>query len=214
MSERARQGKIARLPAAIRDEVNRRLHDGQTGSQIIPWLHSLPEVLRVLDELFGEEPITAQNLSEWRQGGYQDWLRQREKVESLKTLSSYAAQLAQAGGSLTDGAAAIAGGKILDLLESFDEERLEKLVAALSSLRSSEAAAMNARTNQAKLAQKDRELALAEATFRRQTAEMFIKWLESEEARQIAEGSEPKRVRVDKLVQLMFGDRPPKDEAQ
>lgn len=208
MSERARQGKIARLPSQIREEVCRRLHDGQTGSQIIPWLHSLPEVLRVLDELFNEEPITPQNLSEWRQGGYQDWLRQRERVENLKTLSAYAADLAKAGGSLTEGAAAIAGGKMLELFESLDEERLEKLVSALSSLRASEAAALNARTNQAKLAQKDRELALAEATFRRQTAELFIKWLDSDDARRIAEGTEPKRVRVDKLVQLMFGDKP------
>jgi hypothetical protein len=212
MSERQRQGKIARLPAAIREEVNQRLHDGQTGSQILPWLHSLPEVLRVLDELFKEEPITPQNLSEWRTGGYQDWLRQRERVENLKTLSTYAGQLAQAGGSLTEGAAAIAGGKILDLIESLDEDNIQKLISSLAALRSSEAAALNAKTNKAKLAQKDRELSLAEATFRRQTAETFIKWLESEEARQIASGSEPKRVRVDKLVQLMFGDRP--QEAQ
>lgn len=208
MSERARQGKIARLPATIRDEVNRRLHDGQSGSKIIPWLHSLPDVLRVLDEQFGEEPISASNLSEWRLGGYRDWLRQREKVESLKTLSAYASQLAGAGGSLSEGAAAIAGGKILELIESMDEENMEKLVSSLASLRSSEAAALNAKTNIAKLAQKDRELTLAEATFRRQTAEMFIKWLASDEAKQIAGGSEPKRVRVDKLVQLMFGDKP------
>lgn len=208
MSERARQGKIARLPATIRDEVNRRLHDGQSGSKIIPWLHSLPDVLRVLDEEFKEEPISASNLSEWRLGGYRDWLRQREKVESLKTLSAYASQLAGAGGSLSEGAAAIAGGKILELIESMDEENMEKLVSSLASLRSSEAAALNAKTNIAKLAQKDRELTLAEATFRRQTAELFIKWLASEEAKQIAGGSEPKRVRVDKLVQLMFGDKP------
>ncbi len=37
-------GNIARLPRAIRDELNRRVDDGQTGKEILPWLNGLPEV--------------------------------------------------------------------------------------------------------------------------------------------------------------------------
>ena len=36
-------GKIARLPRAIRDELNRRMDDGQTGKELLPWLNGLPK---------------------------------------------------------------------------------------------------------------------------------------------------------------------------
>ena len=203
-----RRGKIARLPANVRKEVCQRLHDGQSASQIIPWLHGLPDVLRVLDEHFGEEPISPQNLSDWRKGGYQDWLRARARVDDLKQLSQYAFDLAKAGGSLTEGAAAIAGGKILTMFENLNEENIEKLIASLSSLRTSEASSMNARTNQARLAQKDREIDLEEKKFRRTTAELFIKWAQSPEAQAILGSGDTKTVQMDKLVQLFFGTAP------
>lgn len=208
--ETTRKGKIARLPAKIREQVNLRLFDGQTGPQIIAWLHTLPEVLTVLDAHFKEEPITSQNLSEWRGGGYQDWLCRREKVENLKQLSAYALELAQAGGSVSEGAAAVAGGKILEYLETADEETIEGLALSLSKLRDSEAKLLVARTAEANLARKDRQLDLDEQRFKRATAEMFLKL--SEAARQelcaIAAADEPKKNKMPKLIQLMFGDRP------
>lgn len=205
-----RKGKIARLPAKIREQVNLRLFDGQTGPQIIGWLHTLPEVLAVLDEQFKEEPITSQNLSEWRGGGYQDWMDRREKVENLKQLSAYALELAQAGGSVSEGAAAVAGGKILEFLESADEKTIEGLALSLAKLRDSEARLLAARTAEANLARKDRQLDLDEQRFKRATAEMFLKL--SEAARQellaIAAVDEPKKVKMPKMIQLLFGDRP------
>jgi hypothetical protein len=204
----SRTGKIARLPASLREEVNRRLHDGAPAREIIAWLHTQPETLRVLDEYFGEEPITPQNLSEWKQGGYQEWLARRDRVENLKTLSSYAMDLAKAGGSVTEGAAAIAGGRILELLETLEEEKLGQFVSALASLRNSEATALNAQTQQKRLAQKERELKLAESRFQRETAELFLKWFADQKAREIAESSARKEVQMDLLVELMFGKRP------
>ena len=98
--------------ASIRAEVNRRLHDGETAKSILPWLNADTDVLRILDERWHEQPVTAQNLSEWRQGGYQDWLARNEKVDAIKVLSDYSLQLARAaGGSITEGAAAVAGGE-------------------------------------------------------------------------------------------------------
>ena len=35
-------GKIARLPVEIREELNRRLENGQGGPEILPWLNSSP----------------------------------------------------------------------------------------------------------------------------------------------------------------------------
>jgi hypothetical protein len=43
-------GKIGRLKSIIRDEVNQRIEDGQTGVQILSWLNGLSEVQRVLQE--------------------------------------------------------------------------------------------------------------------------------------------------------------------
>jgi len=154
MSEPTRKGKIARLPAAIRDEVNVRLHDGQPASKILAWLNAQEVVLRILDEHFHEEPISPQNLSEWKGGGYLDWLRRREKVENMRQLSQYAYSLAQAGGSVTDGAAAIAGGKMLEFLEEADDETIEGLTIALAKLRDSEARNLAARTAHANLSER------------------------------------------------------------
>ncbi len=209
----SRTGKIARLPASLREEVNRRLHDGSPAREIITWLHTQPETLRVLDEYFGEEPITPQNLSEWKQGGYQEWLSRRDRVENLKTLSAYAMELAKAGGSVTEGAAAIAGGRILELLETLEEEKIGHFVSALASLRNSEATALNAQTQQKRLAQKERELKLAEKRFQRETAELFLKWFADQKAREIAESSARKEVQMDLLVELMFGKRPDQSDS-
>ena len=55
-----RKGKIARLPRALRHELNRRLADNQDGGAILNWLNALPEVKAVLARDFGGEPIGKQ----------------------------------------------------------------------------------------------------------------------------------------------------------
>jgi hypothetical protein len=76
---RARTGKIARLPGAIRHELSRRLHNGALGRELVPWLNALPEVHSVLAVRFAGRPITEDNISAWRSGGHQDWLREEER---------------------------------------------------------------------------------------------------------------------------------------
>jgi hypothetical protein len=39
-----RNGKIARLPAAIREELNQRLLEGEQGKPLVAWLNGLPKV--------------------------------------------------------------------------------------------------------------------------------------------------------------------------
>jgi hypothetical protein len=84
---RARTGKIARLPGAIRQELNRRLHDGALGRELAPWLNALPEVQSILAHRFASRPITEDNLSEWRRGGFRDWLLQEERRVRLRELT-------------------------------------------------------------------------------------------------------------------------------
>ena len=73
-----RNGKIARLPESIRNELNHRLHAGDRGQPLVVWLNSLPEVRHEIRKSFAGKPITAANLSQWRNGGYRDWRIEHE----------------------------------------------------------------------------------------------------------------------------------------
>src|SRR5579871_4636634 len=68
-----RRGKIARLPQAIREELNQRLENGEQGGRLLEWLNGLPEVKKVLEVDFEGQPISDANLSAWRNGGFVDW---------------------------------------------------------------------------------------------------------------------------------------------
>ncbi len=81
-----RNGKIARLPRPIRDELNRRLEDGEPGVKLVEWLNGLPEVIQVLDAEFGGRAISDANLSEWKNGGFLDWQAQQKIQASLRDL--------------------------------------------------------------------------------------------------------------------------------
>jgi hypothetical protein len=80
-----RTGKIARLPYHIRQELNRRLLDNESGDPLLDWLNARPEVQTMLSEQFDGHPITKQNLSEWRTGGFAVWeLRQEIFGDALE----------------------------------------------------------------------------------------------------------------------------------
>lgn len=85
----ARCGKIARLPRTIRDELNRRLDNGEQGTRLLEWLNGLPEVRAVLDKEFEGHPIRHCNLTEWRKGGFREW---RERQETLSLTREFMAE--------------------------------------------------------------------------------------------------------------------------
>src|SRR5271166_2755470 len=97
-----RKGKIARLPQGTREQLNRRLQNGEVGKALVEWLNALPEVRAIVASEFGGNAVTGQNLSEWKKGGYHDWLMQQESVEVARQLATEASELLAAGGSLTD----------------------------------------------------------------------------------------------------------------
>src|SRR5437667_9659731 len=76
-----RNGRIARLPLAVRQELNRRLDEGEQGKKLVAWLNGLPAVQAIAATEFGGKAIREQNLSEWKQGGYRDWRAQQEALE-------------------------------------------------------------------------------------------------------------------------------------
>ncbi|MEP6669132.1 MAG: hypothetical protein ABJF10_08270 [Chthoniobacter sp.] len=80
MNNPNRCGKIARLPKPIREEINRRLEKGATAKSLVPWLNDLPEVQTLVQAEFDGHPVSEHNLSQWKNGGYQDWLRYQEAL--------------------------------------------------------------------------------------------------------------------------------------
>lgn len=208
----ARQGKIARLPSGIRRQLNERLRDGALGPEVLAWLNALPEVQAVLKAHFEGADIEPANLTNWRQGGYLDYLKESDREDRIRNLADYAARLASAsGGQLSAGAQAIAAGRILEVFElaaSGEAEDLDlgELVKSLSALHGME-------IDQAKLAlqrsaeeRQSAQLALARDKFEAQTVDKFIDWAKSEEARKILDSGKPRHIQAAQLRQLMFGD--------
>jgi hypothetical protein len=89
----SRRGKIARLPAALRRLLNQRLENGEAAKPLIHWLHSLPEVQAVLAAQFEGQPITPNNLTRWKQGGFKDWLEDQRALEAAAAVFEQADDL-------------------------------------------------------------------------------------------------------------------------
>ena len=83
----AHNGKIGRLHGAIREQLNQRLADGEPARTVLVWLNALPEVQSVLAARFAGRPVSEPNLSRWRTGGYQLWLKERERRAVVRELS-------------------------------------------------------------------------------------------------------------------------------
>ncbi|HEX4265400.1 MAG TPA: hypothetical protein VH597_13770 [Verrucomicrobiae bacterium] len=95
---KTRNGKIARLPKEVREQLNHRLENGWRGTRLVKWLNELPEVRQVLREEFHGHPITPQNLSQWREGGYADWLRHQDSREGMRWMLERAEDLKEEPG--------------------------------------------------------------------------------------------------------------------
>lgn len=215
-----RTGKIARLPHALREEVNRRLLDGETSRTLLKWLNARPDAAAVWERDFEGVPASAQNLSEWKLGGWKEWRERKDRVENLKTLSSFAHELTNAGGSLADGAASILSGQILEALEqagnlavtggSDDAERdpndgLAKMAQAVASLQKATTARGKLELDKKRVLQKDEQLALDRQKFERQTVEKFMAFAQTKEAAAILNSGKSQQFKMRELRELMFG---------
>ncbi len=83
-----RNGKIAKLPDDIQEELNQRMENAEEGPALLQWLNQLPEVQKTLKKEFEGVPISKQNLSEWRQGGFMEWHMRNELMAHADVLST------------------------------------------------------------------------------------------------------------------------------
>ena len=165
---------------AIREQLNHRLIDGESAARILPWLNALPETIKLLEEDFEGLRINDNNLSDWRLGGYQDWLKRRERLERTREMAQWSVKLARAnGGNLTEGAAAILTGQILEVLEGAAEpmtpEGFASLTKALIALRSGDHSQKVIEQNNRRLAQNDRKIEQLEKRLKLQQEAFLIK---------------------------------------
>lgn len=215
----ARSGKIARLPDEIRDQLNERLLDGQAGSQILPWLNGLTEVKDRMVELFGGAEVNDANLSNWRSGGYQDWLDQKRESDEVKDLSSYLVKIAEDGKDIFAGASSVAAGKLYKIISQFDVETVKVLLAekpgslnaflsSLANLQSTDLAKERLEHDRKKLEQAERQHELDIKKFETLAVGKFMEFAKSPEAQAIINQGGSKAVQMDLLKKLMFGDAP------
>jgi len=201
-----RKGKIARLPSALREQVNQRLDDGQPGSVILPWLNGLKDVQEVLAAHFDGAAVNEQTLSDWRQGGFQDWLGRQDERKNIKRLTEYAVELVSDGKDPHDAANIIAAGRLLATIE---EELTPSLIAQILAEKPGD---MIGLIGSLVALQKERrqgvETRLSVEKFQRETAELFQKWYADARAKEIIESKATTSIKTEKLVQLIFGERP------
>ena len=76
-----RNGKVARLPKSVRDQINVMIQDG------VPYLQIIERV--------GPPAValTEGNLSEWKSGGYVDWLRELQLTQALQAKHELAQEI-------------------------------------------------------------------------------------------------------------------------
>ena len=207
MTTRCYRSKIGRLPFAVRNELNERIRDGVQGPDILGWLNGLKETRKILREM-KSGPVNAQNLTDWRSTGYADWLEDQKDADRIRRLAEVSQTLAAAaGGNVAGVGCSIATAKIMDALESADEEKIADLSTALVKLRASENAAQKVALAEEKNAIQKEQLELSRAKFERDTTRLFIKWAQNKDALSLVSdkrlGSDEK---TERLGRLMFGD--------
>jgi hypothetical protein len=212
-------GKIARLPARMREEVNRRLHDGETGPVILAWLNGTPEAQEVCRKQFDSEPVSPQNLSAWRGGGFQKWISEQQAISRTRDRAAHSLALAKAsGGNLSEGALAQLTGEVMEMVEEFalmreagaeiDPQLLTSINKSLVAARAKELETQALALKEKQVAQKDTELGLKQDEFELRYVAAFIEHAGNKRAYEIAAGTGPKEVKMDTLRELLFGRKP------
>jgi hypothetical protein len=203
-----RNGKIARLPRVIRDQLNRRLGDGESGKRLVAWLNTVPEVQAALAAEFGGKPVREQNLSEWKAGGYREWLAHQEALVLARDLAGDTAEFqAVEGPPLTDKLALWLAARYLVATRAFQAtdpqdnwRRLHELCADIVEMRRGDHSAERLRLERQRL---EFDQAQASKTLK----EQFFEWASDPDIReQICRGFKSRAEQMEMLGKLMFGD--------
>jgi hypothetical protein len=115
---RTRRGKVARLPKAVRDQINVMLLDG------VPFA----EILQKLGER--AKDVTEHNITSWVAGGYKDWLREQQRLEETRVKQEVAMDLAcsDGGSKIHEGILQLAATRLSEMVRNLDYTDFEGLL--------------------------------------------------------------------------------------
>jgi len=88
--------RVAALPPAVREDLNRRLHEGASDTEVLDWLDRLPKKPSARSPKPERARVEAEEVRAWRETGYRDWLAQREALDQARHLAAEVAELKQA----------------------------------------------------------------------------------------------------------------------
>lgn len=113
---------ISRMPRKVREEVSRALVDGADSRAV-----------RKICEAQGYPGVRAQNVTNYRKGAHQDWLRREERIEALRRDSEMTAEVvrfySENGGSPAE-AGLLAGAEMLSrAIAGMGPDELRSLIA-------------------------------------------------------------------------------------
>lgn len=199
---KARKGKIGSLPREIREEINERLLDGQLAPEILPWLNALPAVRdrlaarpRAGDEV---AEITDGNLSEWRAGGFAEWLDNAK----VRAMSAMVERMADAAGQPVESVLRkVWTGKMLETVETLTSGDPELFLNAGKTIATISAAAQRETEHKDKTRQKDTDLGLRKIV----VARSFVKFYDDAKARALAESARSDDSQLPLLADYLLG---------
>ena len=116
MSHR-RNGKVARLPKIAREQVNLLRDDGKTYAEIIQWLAAN-----------GFPGFNGENIRQWKNGGYQDWLSHHDELSESEKLREMAMDVAKQnqGGKTQEAALHIGASLVFQTFLRLDPRKLSR----------------------------------------------------------------------------------------
>ena len=124
------------MPRNIRDELDRRLDNGEPGVRLVEWLNSLPEVQQVLETCFAGHQITEKNLSDWKANGHLDWQGQQQTLAVTRELKAKAVELStESDGNLTESLATVVAACYAAALDGWNGEITDEMRRKLRGLK-------------------------------------------------------------------------------
>ena len=114
MKKRA-NGKVAQRPKVVRDRINQMILDGVI----------YPRILEALGE--DGKGLAKSHLINWRKTGHQDWLKQQERLEYMRSIREFAMEAARGneGSVLHEAGLQLAAAQVYELLMDFEPESLK-----------------------------------------------------------------------------------------
>lgn len=127
----ARTGKIARLKKAHRDQVNTMLLDGASAESVIRFIGKLVAAGETDADGEAIQLPNDQNITNWREGGYADWLKERQRLDDMRSKREFALEIVKQneGGKIHEAGLNLAASQIFELLQDFDVQTLKNQLA-------------------------------------------------------------------------------------